>query len=617
MPLTPPTNTTPPSITGASTNIGQTVTGDRGVWAGAPHTYRYRWYYRNAAGTDRTLLYQGVFTAQTTTLVIPRSAALAGWFIELEVVAENIDGARKLSSANFGPITNPGGVAITTFLPVAEHPVQIKLCALSGVVISDLTGISVDRDYEFDLGLARMIAFRVPARDPLVFANHTDGIKKLRELHRVIKVLIHERNSDGTWTWDPLFAGVVRHVEPAGTSDGVAWVKVIAYDPRKRFEDVYVRTSAGSATGVVSFSNTRGDQIAKTLVDRAQATSGSIGIDTAGTYEVCPLRSASFQQQTLDEALSPIEEAWDGFDLWLEPKDRIDGILAQMDVYVKRSRDVSDQTIFAWGVSPFTATDMNNPAGDDPANDVTAAGSKASIYGQYSDAAAKTAIGPYEKVDEYSDISDVGTLTGLARARVESAKKGVKRVVVAPAPGIAGIDYRNMWHVGDIAKARGALLDDIDEKVRLYGLKATIDDNNIFRITELLAHPEETAIPAQAFVRHNTPAKVISKLKRAIGRLRRSSTQTTGQTIEYPFSSLPAGTYSIFIEDAQTWTDVTGKVNDVGGAVAMGISYQKNGVAVNGPDAAVSADLPLVAGDTVKFTTTLKATFNIIGRLDG
>jgi hypothetical protein len=634
-----PANTAAPTISG-SVNIGSTITVHRGTWSGVPTEHRCRLYYQNAAGTDKTLLYESYFTAATHTFVIPRTTALAGWYLRVEVAARNYLGARKAWSAGaHGPIVNPGGgIAISNFLPMARHRLKAAICTLAGSPISYVTDVDNNvsiwdnRDYEFHLGVARMVSGRLPSADSRVGGVYApDGFTKLAKYRRSFKVWREERQQDGSYIWDCIFAGQIRAVEPAGDENGVSYSTFVAYDPLIKLGDVYVRAAGvgGSSTAIVSFAAARADVIIKTLIDRAQVTSGEMGIDTAGgVYDVTTARDASFQQQTLADAIGPFINAYQGCDIWLEPQDRTDGKHAQLNVYNKRYRDVSDQTIFAWATSPYTVEQFTNPQGDSPANDVSAIGSNASLVGQYQDAASKAAIGPFEVIEEYSDIGVQAMLDALSRGRVAFSAYGVDRVSFIPAAAVAATDYRNMWHVGDFVKFKTAAAagpGSMDGLVRIYGVHISFDDDGTERVTEILTHPEALADPSlPAQVRRNDMSKQVAKLATRVGRLRRKVTGAGGDVIEMPYDSLPAGTYSytcgldagITLKSA-----LQGPVDDTGAAVAgFTITYQKRPAggalgAVNGPGAAIPAALSLAKGDTMVFTTNKKATFSHEGRV--
>lgn len=533
-----PVNTVTPTITGA-TDIGGTITCNRGTWSGGVNQYRGRLWYRNLAGTDKTLLYEWIFSGATQNWVIPRCGALAGWYLELEVDAINYDGARKKRSAAYGAITDPGGVSLANYLPVPKHSYRAALCDRDGNVLKYILdpdsglGIWTERQHEYHLGVARMFSGKVPADHANVAGLHTDGDPYLTELSRVLKVWRYERQGDGTWTWDPLFAGQIQSVEPAGDENGVAYASFVAYDPLSRLDDVYTRNAAGDKTALVSWSATSSATIIKTLIDRAQSLAGDIGIDTAiGHYDATPAVDYSVQQQTVAEAIAPLINAYQGCDIWLSPQDRTDGKYAYLNIYTKRFKDRSDETIFAWGTSPFTVAQITNPRGDTPANDVLAVGSSSRITGSYEDDTSKAAIGPWEVVEEYSDIAAPGLLANLAQGRVMFTAYGLERASFIPQRNLAGIDYRATWHVGDFVTVKGgaSLLGGISALVRIYGMTMTIDDDGTETITEIITHPEALDDPSiPAAVRSNDMSKQLAKMANRAGRLRRRVTQNNSQ----------------------------------------------------------------------------------------
>jgi len=529
-----PINTVAPSITGASTDIGETVVGHRGTWTGTLG-YRYRWFYENLAGDDVTLIYEGVMTGTTTELVIPRSAALDGWYLRFEVTGTNYEGGRKVSSDQFGEITNPGGgAALTIYLPLASHRYRAAVCEKDGVHISyildpdDNLSIWTERDYEFHLGMPRMITGKVPAAHENIGDLHTDDFPKLCKLRRSLKVWREERNGDGSYDWDIIFAGQIRAVEAAGDIDGVGYVSFVAYDPMVKLSDVYVRDAADDPTAPVSWTGTNAEVIIKALIDRAQdRAGGELGIQTAtGVFETCAPRDHSVQQQTVYEAISPLINAYAGCDIWLQPLDRTDGKHAELNVYVKRYRDLGGETIFGWGKSHHTIEVVTHPQGDTPANDVLAIGDTKTTFGHFEDTDSKDDIGPFEAVEEYSDISVPAFLEDLARGRVEIGAYGVDRLKFTPRSGLAGIDYRNTWHVGDFVTLTtdGSLLGGFDGLVRIYGVKITITDEGTEQITEIITHPEQVTDPSMpSLVRASDMANSLSSLNARLGRLRRKA----------------------------------------------------------------------------------------------
>lgn len=91
-----PTNTTPPSITGAALTQGAVLTADVGEWTGRPSSYAYQWQ----ADTSGNGSFSNISGATSSTHTI--AAGQSGDAIRVQVTATN--GAGSSSAANSLPV---------------------------------------------------------------------------------------------------------------------------------------------------------------------------------------------------------------------------------------------------------------------------------------------------------------------------------------------------------------------------------------------------------------------------------------------------------------------------------------------------------------------------------
>ena len=119
-PPTPPTNTTPPTISGTTVQ-GQTLTATNGTWSGNPTSYTHQWRRCNTSGTACT----DITTATTPTYTL--QAADTGSTLRIRVTATNTAGPSTPTDSTQTTIVTapPPAVPANTALPAVSGTAQV------------------------------------------------------------------------------------------------------------------------------------------------------------------------------------------------------------------------------------------------------------------------------------------------------------------------------------------------------------------------------------------------------------------------------------------------------------------------------------------------------------
>lgn len=374
------------------------------------------------------------------------------------------------------PPTSEGGPLTQARVTV---PWQVFLCDLAGVKLADLTTVCTGRQLSYDLNAPASFAGTVDAL--LVKTLHSDGKPLLAAGCRAVKGY---RLEDGVYVIR--FAGVVETVVDNG-DDQAATCRFTAYDPLHRLGRRLCRDASGGFK-TVTFVNEEGAQIARTLVDRANAL-GTTRLTTAGgTFEATSPRSVKWEAKMIRPALQELAQSFNGFDLAVDPVDD-PAVLARLSCYVKRGTDVPD-AVFAWKQEPATASDVQRVEdAAQLANAIVAVGgttaNDAKIYtAERTDSGSITAYDRQEAVVTYSDVSDADYLEDLADEHLAARKQPKYVHTMTPLPGMAPEPF-TQWFLGDTVRSRAhaALRGGFSGTQRVYGFVVDLDDEAGERVT--------------------------------------------------------------------------------------------------------------------------------------
>jgi hypothetical protein len=115
-----PTNTAEPTVSGTPLE-GDTLTGNRGTWAGtAPISYAYQWLRCDETGNGCT----SISGATTTTYRL--SSGDLGTTLRFRVTGKNADGSATAQSAATGSVSTPNGAPTSTKPPVVSGTAQVN-----------------------------------------------------------------------------------------------------------------------------------------------------------------------------------------------------------------------------------------------------------------------------------------------------------------------------------------------------------------------------------------------------------------------------------------------------------------------------------------------------------
>ena len=128
-PPTPPTNTTPPTISGTTVQ-GQTLTATNGTWSGNPTSYTHQWRRCNTSGTACT----DITTATTPTYTL--QAADTGSTLRIRVTATNTAGPSTPTDSTQTTIVTAPPPAV----PANTAPPAVTGSAVEGQTLTGSTG---------------------------------------------------------------------------------------------------------------------------------------------------------------------------------------------------------------------------------------------------------------------------------------------------------------------------------------------------------------------------------------------------------------------------------------------------------------------------------------------
>lgn len=377
------------------------------------------------------------------------------------------------------PPTSAGG---PQYVPRVSVPWQVFLCDVTGSPLLDVTTRCAGKQMTF--GLSEPASFRGEIDSRLVSTAQADGLPLLAVRARTVKAYRYEdTNDDGVAdAYVIRFAGIVETVQDAGDERSNR-TRFTAYDPLHLLGFRFCRDANGGFK-VVTFVNEDGAQIARTLVDRANALSATGLITDGGTFEETSARSTKWEAKMVRPALVELSHAYNGFDLAVDPVDD-PAALAVMSCYVKRGADRPD-VVFAWKQEPATSAAASRVEdGSALANVIVGAGgtqaNDAKLYtAEKTDTASIMTYRRSEALATYSDITEADYLDDLADQHLALRKQPKYSHSYLPLPGKAAEPFVD-WYLGDTARSRAHadLRGGWDGVQRVFGFSLDLDDDGV------------------------------------------------------------------------------------------------------------------------------------------
>lgn len=354
---------------------------------------------------------------------------------------------------------------------------KFELADLSGRRLADITAIARNRALAYRLNGVSRLSFEVPADDPKIRNVHTDGYRYLEEGVRLVKGRRYELNpTTGVFGYKLRYLGLVWQVQDTGTENDAGCAVTCA--------DLLVRLGKRYTAKRREFTATQGTTIGKTLVDEANVIAPT-GIVT-GTVEASPTRSVVYQWRQLLDAIGELSTSFDGFDLDLVPNDDPATLsssnLATLN-FLGRKGTVRPNAAFVWGAAGHNVNRVERLVNMDKlANVVTLLGATNTggdqILSSRVDAASVAALGRYEDLEAFTEISTPTYLDALASDLIALSASRRELVQFVPAPGRSPLPFDN-FDLGDTVpitigdRLRGGLAG----YQRVYGFDLVLDEN--------------------------------------------------------------------------------------------------------------------------------------------
>lgn len=458
-------------------------------------------------------------------------------------------------SITAGDLTESADIVVSevTPLPVPSDPTnvywRIAICTLDGTVLSFLSPVATNLQLKFPLCRPASIAFQVPSFDPHVNILAGDGLPYLSGGNRVIKAWRREAPES---EWVLRFAGIVWNLQDSGEANAT-YTNVTAYDPMQMLTKRIIRSSTGTFHEDVVLALQRGDVIAKAIVDRTITYAGPCGIDTApGVFTLSPQQSQEWTQQFVATGLIDLCDTG-LLDVWFDPVDQVDGILAWMSAGPARGKysadiDMADfrgpwlttvsyttgQIVTHGGVTYIANADNSAEPPPDvdwdvlPENlerpnlsfaapghsafsldrSVSMDGFANSLYfypGNVNmpvvtaeDTDSEALYYTYEDVSVLSDIVDPVAVQFLANQQLAMRAQPKDLVTLMPVPGRAFLPWRN-YFLGDMINVnvgigydnvRPSTREALQGVQRIFGITIDIDENGTERVSGIDFSPQ-------------------------------------------------------------------------------------------------------------------------------
>lgn len=396
-------------------------------------------------------------------------------------------GGQPTSGSTADPAGSGAQPLALRHLPREAVQWELELCDWNGTKISHITSLGRKRRIQFRMNRPAIFTFEVPSDDPRVSGTHTDGLPLLwaEPGWRVIKAYRHEVLEDGSATRVLRFAGYVWNVGDAGEPES-AWTQVTAFDP---LQVLAARHTNEPGTPAVKFTDQIGATIVRQLVDTTNATRGRTGITTeGGVFEQTPTRTVSYDMKPLSEACFELASSFNGFDMYLEPVDREDGILGRLHCYARLGLTQPD-AVFAWGLAPNNCRRIQRLG--DGGIVVT------HLFGLGANNIHSSAVDPnpgpllLEGFENYSEIQNQALLDALIAEELGFRKVPRELVEITPSPGRAPEPFVH-YHLGDLVfvycgpRLRGGF----QGLQRIYGYSIEISEEGTETVSQIVTGPE-------------------------------------------------------------------------------------------------------------------------------
>lgn len=390
--------------------------------------------------------------------------------------------------------------------------------------LSFLDRLATQRLVTYTLNQAAVAEGVVPSDSPEINIPWPDSDSDpfLTEGSRVLWGFRQEGALDAEPVWQIRFAGIIQKLEDAAQSDN-ATSKFTAYDPWQYLMSRPVCNADGTLPGPegISFTATRIDVIAGTLLNNTIQNQGDVGIDAGllyggtgdytGTIETLDAIDINFAQGT------SVGQAWQQLcnaalcDIILEPiYDPINRptYLVQFNIYAEAGA-ARDDAIFAWDMPSRSLVGVDRTySGTERANVVKyfagAGGSAPGGQGivEKRDTASVDKFGEYWRQQFFPTQIVAAAVEALAEAQLELSKNGRITVVFNPAPERSPLPFED-YYLGDrvpvyaSSRFRAPLPDpnvptsDQQNYQRVYGIPLTIADDATEQVQQML-----TALPS-------------------------------------------------------------------------------------------------------------------------
>jgi hypothetical protein len=304
---------------------------------------------------------------------------------------------------------------------------RFVLCDLSGNPISVLSTIGLSRQLQFPLDRPAVCSFVVPSDSPLVNILHTDGEPYLSCGNRVIKAYRKEYDEA---TWTIRFAGIVWSLQDSADGD-TCKTSVTAFDPFQLLTKRIVRADDGTFNQDVIFDTTPGQIIAEDLVVRTISYAGACGI-AIGTLTTAPSQTAVYQQEMVGTALIDLCDTGD-LDVWFDPQDRTDGILAYFNAGPMRG-STKPSVVMSYAAPGHSAFQLDRSVSMDTfANAIYLYGGSTSGHlSTNTDTPSQTKYHTYEDLIVLSDVKDANLVDALGAEQLALRKAPRDLLTVLP-----------------------------------------------------------------------------------------------------------------------------------------------------------------------------------------
>ncbi len=335
--------------------------------------------------------------------------------------------------------------------PWAELVTDLDTFPLTG-----LSKLAASRTVSYALNKPAVATGIVPSDDPRVNAGvligtGPDFAPSLNYNDRLLYMFRREaQGSDPPWVCR--FAGIVVQIEDASSADQ-PYSTFTAYDP---WQYLFARPVMNGTNLVgpdgISWTATRGDVIAKQIVDATIALHGPVHIDTdSGTFEATEQIDINFQQGTSVGAALQQLCATGTLDIVMEPvydPTGSPGICCIMNVYTQAGSNQPGQ-VFSWDVGRAVVGISALYDGDLMANRVQFYnGQGGPPVAPADDAASEARYGWWETQQFFPAQTQVVAVEAMAEFQLALRKSGKRTVNLTPNSLLSPVPLLD-YHLGD------------------------------------------------------------------------------------------------------------------------------------------------------------------------